>query len=186
MSNSNETINKLITLIVDNFNTQQLDTSDRRINQKSGEENIYYNKDVRYFLGGIVNQIAWSLTSKAKYIDETEHKIMREKENNPDNPDTHNLEKALAQAEASFENAQFFYDFIVQLHDVLSGIPWNDGKMTNREGYKDYGQQWYALYRSSLQGELQPKKVNPKARAKSLKDELAQRIATIASVTGKS
>ena len=58
--------------------------------------------------------------------------------------------------------------------------------MTNREGDKDYGQQWYALYRSSLQGDLQPKKVNPKARAKSLKDELAQRIATIASVTGKS
>lgn len=176
MSNSNETIYNLVTTIVEEFNTQQLDTPDRRINQASGETNIYYNKDVRYFLGGIVNQIAWSITSKTKYIDETEDKIARERENNPTNPDTINLDKALHQAEASKENALFFYDLFVQLHDVLADIPWNDGKMTNKQGKKDYGQEWYALYRSSLQGEISTKKYDPKAKEQQLKDSLKAKL----------
>lgn len=176
MSNTNEAIYSILQTIVDNFNTQQLDTPDNKTNKASGAENLYYNRDVRYFLGGIVSQIAWSICNKQEYIDNTEMKIATEKTNNPTNADTENLEKSLATAEASMENALFFYDLFVQIHNVLAGIPWNDNKLVNKKGFKDYGQEWFAEYKDSLGGKPDTPKLSKKKREEMVKEVLDQQL----------
>lgn len=181
MSNTNEAIYSILQTIVDNFNTQQLDTPDNKTNKASGAENLYYNRDVRYFLGGIVSQIAWSICNKQEYIDTVEHKIHVEKENNAKNADTENLEKSLATAEASIENALFFYDLFVQIHNVLAGVPWNNNKMTNKKGYKDYGQEWFANYKDSLSGKPDTPKISKKQREDTVKAEMKANLKLVSS-----
>ena len=179
MSNTNEAIYSILNTIVDNFNTQQLDTPDNKVNKASGAENLYYNRDVRYFLGGIIAQVAWSLCNKQEYIDTVEHKIHVEKTNNPTNADTENLERSLATAQASVENALFFYDLFVQIHNVLAGVPWNDNKMTNKDGYKDYGQQWFAEYKDSLSGKADSPKITKKQRQAQIAEEMKQNLKVV-------
>ena len=179
MSNTNEAIYSILNTIVDNFNTQQLDTPDKKINKASGAENLYYNRDVRYFLGGVVSQIAWSICNKQEYIDTVEHKIHVEKENNGKNADTNNLEKSLATAEASIENALFFYDLFVQIHNVLAGVPWNNNKMTNKKGFKDYGQEWFANYKDSLSGQPDTPQMSKKQRQEQIAEEMKQNLKVV-------
>lgn len=157
--------------IVDVFNTQQLDTPDRRVNEVSGELNPYYNRDAVYFLGGIVSQIGWSLASKKKYIDEVEHKMATEQENNPTNADLTALGNSLQTAQASFENALFMYDLFVTTFNTLTGWTWNDGKES-----EDYGQKWFAEYKDNLNGRKYSTKYSAKDREDTIKKAVANQL----------
>lgn len=156
--NSNEVITKITMDILEQLNLDQFEHIEQRT-KMSGELNPYFNKDAVYFLGGIVNQIAWSLTSKQKYLDEIENSTNLEIENNPTNPDTTKSDKVI-KAEASFENGRFFFDMMVNIFNVYTGWTWNDGKST-----QDHGQKWYAEYKESQ---------NRKVLSNSTKDIKAQ------------
>ena len=170
---TNERIFDIMSLIIDEINTDQLDTPDRRVNEVSGEINPYYNRDAVYFLGGIINQIAWSLSSKKQYINDIEHKMATEKENNPTNADTEALGRAISTATASFENALFMYDLFVNTFNALTGWTWNDGKQT-----ADYGQKCFAEYKDNLNGNKYSTKYSAKDREdtirKAVKKQLQQ------------
>jgi hypothetical protein len=178
---TNERIFDIMSLIIDEINTDQLDTPDRRVNEVSGEINPYYNRDAVYFLGGIINQIAWSISSKSKYINDIEHKMATETENNPTNADTEALGRAMTTASASYQNALFIYDLFVNTFNALTGWTWNDGKQT-----EDFGQKWFAEYKDNLNGNKYSTKYSAKDREDTIKKAVAQQLKKLSIVDSKS
>jgi hypothetical protein len=131
-NNSNEVLYNITKEVLDIINWKQFDAPEQRT-RMSGEENPYYNKDAVFFLGGILNQIGWSLRSKETYLSKLE-----KEDNNTGR---------IPPVEASIENGKMFYDLFVNIFNVTTEWTWDNGKTS-----KDYGQKWFAEYKEKLEG----------------------------------
>ena len=137
--NSNEVLYNITKEVLDIINWKQFDAPEQRI-KFSGEENPYYNKDAVFFLGGILNQIGWSLRSKKKYLQQIE-----ESDNNS---------TRIATVEASIQNGKMFYDLFVNIFNVSTEWTWTETQIKDAKGKtsSDYGAKWFADYKDKLEG----------------------------------
>ena len=69
--NTNQLIKEITDNLFDQLDVRQFEPIEQKT-KMSGETNYSYNKDAVFLIGGIVNQVAWSLASKTKYLADLE------------------------------------------------------------------------------------------------------------------
>ena len=142
--NTNQLIKEITDNLFDQFDFAQFDPIEQKT-KMSGEDNYSYNKDAVFLIGGIVNQIAWSLASKTKYLDELNSKYVERQviENSSEEIKPNEIVKA----EASLHNGYILFDLMQDMFNVYTGWTWNDGKST-----ADFGQKWFADHKEKTRG----------------------------------
>lgn len=142
--NTNQLIKEITDNLFDQFDFSQFDPIEQKT-KMSGETNYSYNKDAVFLIGGIVNQIAWSLSSKTKYLDELNTKFVERQviENSSEEIKPNEIVKA----EASLHNGYILFDLMQDMFNVYTGWTWNDGKST-----ADFGQKWFADHKEKTRG----------------------------------
>lgn len=142
--NTNQLIKEITDNLFDQFDFAQFDPIEQKT-KMSGEDNYSYNKDAVFLIGGIVNQIAWSLASKTKYLDELNTKFVERQviENSSEEIKPNEIVKA----EASLHNGYILFDLMQDMFNVYTGWTWNDGKST-----PDFGQKWFADHKEKTRG----------------------------------
>ncbi len=142
--NHNEAIRSITQSIFDYLDHTQFESIEQKT-KMSGEENAQYNKDAVFFLGGILNQIGWSLQSKVNYLADLEKNRV---ENQVINNTSEQIKPSnIMKAEASIHNATFFYDMMQDIFNIYTGWTWNNGVST-----EDYGQSWFARHKEATKG----------------------------------
>ena len=142
--NHNEAIRSITQSIFDYLDHTQFESIEQKT-KMSGETNTQYNQDAVYFLGGILNQIGWSLQSKVNYLAELEAKRVENQviNNTSEKVKPNNIMKA----EASIHNGMFFYDMMQDIFNIYTGWTWNEGVST-----EDFGQSWFARHKEATKG----------------------------------
>ena len=142
--NTNQLIKEITDNLFDQFDFRQFEPIEQKT-KMSGETNYSYNKDAVFLIGGIVNQIAWSLASKTKYLDELNTKFVERQvvENSSEEIKPNEIVKA----EASLHNGYILFDLMQDMFNVYTGWTWNEGKSTS-----DFGQKWFADHKEKTRG----------------------------------
>lgn len=142
--NSNEVINKITMEVLEHLDLRQFEPIEQK-KKMSGEDNPYWNKDAVYLIGGVLNQLAWSLTSKTKYLDELDKNFVERQviENSSEEIKPNEIVKA----EASLHNGYILFDLMQDMFNVYTGWTWNEGKSTS-----DFGQKWFADHKEKTRG----------------------------------
>ena len=142
--NTNALIKEITDNLFDQLDIRQFEPIEQKT-KMSGETNYSYNKDAVFLIGGIVNQIAWSLASKTKYLDELNTKFVErqviENSSEPIKPNE------IVKAEASLHNGLVLFDMMQDMFNVYTGWTWNEGKSTS-----DFGQAWFANHKEKCKG----------------------------------
>lgn len=144
--NTNQLIKEITDQLFDHLDDRHFEPIEQKT-KLSGETNYSYNKDAVYLIGGIVNQVAWSLSSKAKYLQELETKFVERQVTENSSEDI--KPNAIIKAEASYHNGLVLFDLLQDMFFIYTGWEWNDGKSTS-----DFGQKWFADHKEKTKGNV--------------------------------
>ena len=142
--NTNQLIKEITDSLFDQLDVRQFEPIEQKT-KMSGETNYSYNKDAVFLIGGIVNQIAWSLASKTKYLADLEKEFVERQVVENSSEDV--KPNAIVKAEASLHNGYILFDLMQDMFNVYTGWTWNDGKST-----PDFGQKWFADHKEKTRG----------------------------------
>ena len=142
--NTNELIREITQSVFEHLDLTQFDPMEQKT-KMSGQENYSYNKDAVFLIGGIVNQIAWSLSSKTKYLADLEKEFVERQVIENSSEDI--KPNAIVKAEASLHNGMILFDMMQDMFNIYTGWTWNDGKST-----ADFGQKWFADHKEKTKG----------------------------------
>jgi len=138
------------------LNLASLDDESRKFNQSSGEDNPFYNSDAVYLIGGICDQLAYSLIGNTCFKGSSKGKIdylntcqtLADKEER-DNPSTYVgsiQNKNLERATASYDNTEMLFMAMVETFNAVTGWTWG-GSST----FESKGRPWFAEHKESMQ-----------------------------------
>ena len=138
------------------LNLASLDDESRQFNQSSGEVNPFYNSDAVYLIGGICDQLAYSLIGNTCFKGSSKGKIdylntcqtLADKEER-DNPSTYVgsiQNKNLERATASYDNTEMLFMAMVETFNAVTGWTWG-GSST----FESKGRPWFAEHKESMQ-----------------------------------
>jgi len=142
--NTNQLIKEITDSLFDQLDVRQFEPIEQKT-KMSGETNYSYNKDAVFLIGGIVNQVAWSLASKTKYLADLNKEFVERQV--VENSSEEIKPNAIVKAEASLHNGYIFFDLLQDMFHVYTGWEWNDGKSTS-----DFGQAWFANHKEKTKG----------------------------------
>jgi len=124
--------------IVDNWDIESLD-DDKYRHDQHGNENHRFNMGDKYGLGGVLDQLAYTLDKKKKYLDTVEARQQQEHDTNgTESALAHRLSSDVRKAEAAFNNYQMLFVGFVDLYEAITQDIWCDG-----EFHEDYGRAWF-------------------------------------------
>jgi len=138
------------------LNLASLDDESRQHNQSSGEVNPFYNSDAVYLIGGICDQLAYSLigntcfkgSSKGKidYLNTCQTLADKEERDNPTSFVGSIQNKNLERAQASYDNTEMLFMAMVETFNAVTGWTWG-GSST----FESKGRVWFAEHKESMQ-----------------------------------
>ena len=173
--------------ILSEINLFAFDDESRAINQATGEENIFYNSDAVYMLGGVIDQLAYSLVGdksqggnsegKLGYLNKAQASAISEEERNPESYRGSMQQRAFEQAQASYDNAYLLYMSMTTVFNLTTGWTWGGSQ---NDTPHDMGRTWFANHKGEMsayrtQGKSKPlsKEDVAKAQASKRKQMLA-------------
>tara|TARA_R110002126_G_scaffold131380_1_gene275117 strand:+ start:343 stop:951 length:609 start_codon:yes stop_codon:yes gene_type:complete len=173
--------------ILSEINLFAFDDESRAINQATGEENIFYNSDAVYMLGGVIDQLAYSLVGdksqggnsegKLGYLNKAQASALSEEERNPESYRGSMQQRAFDQAQASYDNAYLLYMSMTTVFNLTTGWTWGGSQ---NDTPHDMGRTWFANHKGEMsayrtQGKSKPlsKEDVAKAQASKRKQMLA-------------
>jgi hypothetical protein len=152
-------------LLIDAWNIESLDDDKYRFDANGGE-NHRFNMGDKYLIGGLLDQVAYSLNSKLTYLNTVQHRHNDEVERNgPDSNGAIRTASDLVKAEAAVENCQMLFTTFVDLYEAITQGIWCDGTF-----YEDHGRAWWAEEREKMRT---PKNEYVAPTKKQLKDRKA-------------
>ena len=167
--------------ILSEINLFAFDDESRAINQATGEENIFYNSDAVYMLGGVIDQLAYSLVGdksqggnsegKLGYLNKAQATALSEEERNPDTYRGSMQQRAFEQAQASYDNAYLLYMSMTTVFNITTGWTWGGSQ---NDTPHDMGRTWFANHKAEMsayrtQGKSKPISEEDKAKAQANK-----------------
>ena len=167
--------------ILSEINLFAFDDESRAINQATGEENIFYNSDAVYMLGGVIDQLAYSLVGdksqggnsegKLGYLNKAQATALSEEERNPDTYRGSMQQRAFDQAQASYDNAYLLYMSMTTVFNLTTGWTWGGSQ---NDTPHDMGRTWFANHKAEMsayrtQGKSKPISEEDKAKAQANK-----------------
>tara|TARA_S200002703_G_scaffold102983_1_gene89259 strand:+ start:28 stop:624 length:597 start_codon:yes stop_codon:yes gene_type:complete len=176
--------------IISEINLFAFDDESRSINQATGEENIFYNSDAVYMLGGVIDQLAYSLVGdksqggnsegKLGYLNKAQATALSEEERNPDAYRGSMQQRAFEQAQASYDNAYMLYMAMTTVFNMTTGWTWGG---TQNDTTHDMGRTWFANHKAEMssyrtQGKSKP--LTDEAKAKAQANRRKQMLANLA------
>lgn len=143
--------------IISELNLFAFDDESREINPATGEENIFYNSDAVYMLGGVIDQLAYSLVGdksqggrsegKLGYLNKAQETALSEEERNPDSYNGSIQQRAYEQAQASYDNAYMLYMAMTTVFNMTTGWTWGG---TQNDTPHDMGRTWFANHKAEM------------------------------------
>ena len=179
--------------ILSEINLFAFDDESRAINQATGEENIFYNSDAVYMLGGVIDQLAYSLVGdksqggnsegKLGYLNKAQATALSEEERNPDTYRGSMQQRAFEQAQASYDNAYLLYMSMTTVFNITTGWTWG-GTQNDKPKYQphDMGRTWFANHKAEMANyrtNSSRKPQSPEAIAKAQADKRATMLANL-------
>ena len=167
--------------ILSEINLFAFDDESRAINQATGEENIFYNSDAVYMLGGVIDQLAYSLIGdksqggnsegKLGYLNKAQATALSEEERSPDTYRGSMQQRAFEQAQASYDNAYLLYMSMTTVFNITTGWTWGGSQ---NDTPHDMGRTWFANHKAEMsayrtQGKSKPISEEDKAKAQANK-----------------
>ena len=167
--------------ILSEINLFAFDDESRAINQATGEENIFYNSDAVYMLGGVIDQLAYSLVGdksqggnsegKLGYLNKAQASALSEEERNPESYRGSMQQRAFDQAQASYDNAYLLYMSMTTVFNLTTGWTWGGSQ---NDTPHDMGRTWFANHKAEMsayrtQGKSKPISEEDKAKAQANK-----------------
>jgi len=126
-----------------------MDPDEMMINQASGEENLRYQADEKYTIGGVVAQLGWSLTSKRKYRDTLEQRrIQAEEDFGKDDTRTYAAQEA--ETKAVEKMAWYESQFLLyrEMFERLTSVTWGEGRAAPAND--PYHLKWFSDYKDRM------------------------------------
>jgi len=143
--------------ILQEINLFAFDDVSRKNNTATGEENIFYNSDAVYMLGGVIDQLAYSIVGdksqggnsegKLGYLNKAQATAHAEQERNPESYNGSMQQRAYEQAQASYDNAYMLYMAMTTVFNLTTG--WTFGG-TQNDTPKDMGRTWFANHKAEM------------------------------------
>ena len=143
--------------ILSEINLFAFDDESRAINQATGEENIFYNSDAVYMLGGVIDQLAYSLVGdksqggnsegKLGYLNKAQASALSEEERNPESYRGSMQQRAFDQAQASYDNAYLLYMSMTTVFNLTTGWTWGGSQ---NDTPHDMGRTWFANHKGEM------------------------------------
>lgn len=143
--------------ILSEINLFAFDDESRAINPATGEENIFYNSDAVYMLGGVIDQLAYSLVGdksqggnsegKLGYLNKAQATALAEEERNPQSYRGSMQQRAYEQAQASYDNAYLLYMSMTTVFNLTTGWTWGG---TQNGVPHDMGRTWFANHKAEM------------------------------------
>lgn len=143
--------------IISELNLFAFDDESREINPATGEENIFYNSDAVYMLGGVIDQLAYSLVGdksqggrsegKLGYLNKAQETALSEQERNPNSYNGSIQQRAYEQAQASYDNAYMLYMSMTTVFNMTTGWTWGG---TQNDTPHDMGRTWFANHKAEM------------------------------------
>ena len=179
--------------ILSEINLFAFDDESRAINPATGEENIFYNSDAVYMLGGVIDQLAYSLVGdksqggnsegKLGYLNKAQATALSEEERNPDTYRGSMQQRAFEQAQASYDNAYLLYMSMTTVFNITTGWTWG-GTQNDKAKYQphDMGRTWFANHKAEMANyrtNSSRKPQSPEAIAKAQADKRATMLANL-------
>ena len=175
--------------ILSEINLFAFDDESRAINPATGEENIFYNSDAVYMLGGVIDQLAYSLVGdksqggnsegKLGYLNKAQATALSEEERNPDTYRGSMQQRAFEQAQASYDNAYLLYMSMTTVFNITTGWTWGGTQNGNPH---DMGRTWFANHKAEMANyrtNSSRKPQSPEAIAKAQADKRATMLANL-------
>ena len=158
-------------LLIDAWNIESLDDDKYRFDT-NGNENHRFNMGDKYLIGGLLDQVAYSLNSKLAYLDtvQTRHNDEIER-NGADSNGAIRTAADLVKAEAAAENCQMLFTTFVDLYEAITQDIWCDG-----EYHEDHGRAWWAEERERMRTPKNEYKAPTKKQTADRKAMLKQRL----------
>lgn len=131
------------------YPSEHMDPDDMQINQATGEENMRYQADEKYTIGGVVAQFGWSLTSKRKYRDTLQERRMKAEEEFG-KEDTRTYAAQLAETKAEEKMAWYEAQFLLyrEMFQRLTGVHWGESQAAPAND--PYHLKWWADYKDRM------------------------------------
>jgi len=143
--------------ILSEINLFAFDDESRAINPATGEDNIFYNSDAVYMLGGVIDQLAYSLVGdksqggrsegKLGYLNKAQETALSEQERNPNSYNGSIQQRAYEQAQASYDNAYMLYMSMTTVFNMTTGWTWGG---TQNDTPHDMGRTWFANHKAEM------------------------------------
>lgn len=143
--------------IISELNLFAFDDESRSINPATGEDNIFYNSDAVYMLGGVIDQLAYSLVGdksqggrsegKLGYLNKAQETALSEQDRNPQSYNGSMQQRAYEQAQASYDNAYMLYMAMTTVFNMTTGWTWGG---TQNDTPHDMGRTWFANHKAEM------------------------------------
>lgn len=135
--------------ILSHYPTEFMDPDEMMENQATGEENMRYQADEKYTIGGVVAQLGWSLTSKRKYRDTLEQRrIQAEEDFGKDDTRTYAAQEAETKAIEKMAWYETQFMLYREMFERLTSVTWGEGRAAPADD--PYYLKWFADYKDRM------------------------------------
>ena len=135
--------------ILQHYPSEHMDPDEMMINQATGEENMRYQADEKYTVGGVAAQLGWSLTSKRKYRDTLQERRMKvEEEFGKEDTRTYAAQLAETKAEEKMQWYEAQFLLYREMFERLTGVHWGESQAAPSDD--PYHLKWFADYKDRM------------------------------------